>query len=402
MSDDIDIREIKIIKIPRDKPITSWKPSFKEIDVNSLGLNNLEIKQKLKNNPPTLKSVLRNEVQPNPSSLKKEPPKVEEKVNKEKIQKTTTEDELTKYFAASKEEDLDDVELQSDQEDQEDPDSEEIPDKPPSNNKIVEDEETEETEETEEGSEGPEGIFSHDIEESVEVQLSDEEVQEALTEEPKTVIEEAPPEETPQQKKQRVLRRLRTLKKINPNSTVPIPDFDYDDDLELMERTLGDYTYDLKIDRDVSFYRTLLGGYFIGTEFVSQFLDLDMVQFASSQIKIMHKYDSLLLELSEKNQQSWASNLPVEIRLLGFVVMNTVFHFLFRYITKTKGSAAGQAFASIYESLPNFGNKTQPSAQQQSPPPKVVSKTTQMKGPSVDLQQLAKELGSTEDSTEEE
>jgi len=174
---------------------------------------------------------------------------------------------------------------------------------------------------------------------------------------------------------------------------------------------LDDVAYDLKVDQNVAFYRTILYGYFGGVEFLSGLLgdSFDMVGFASSQFKIMHRYDSLLLELAEKNSEGWASNLPVEVRLLGLVVLNTAIFFLFKYISKVKGQAAGNAFMSIYESLPSFASKPveTPNASSNggngggSGPPKAKAKAA-FKGPSTNLEELEKKLGSTSSSEEEE
>ena len=77
---DENIREIKIIKVPLDKPQTIVPVAFKALDVNSLGLAHLEVKQKLKPNPPTLKSVVPapdDEEEDKPEPPKKTPAKKE-------------------------------------------------------------------------------------------------------------------------------------------------------------------------------------------------------------------------------------------------------------------------------------------------------------------------------------
>lgn len=395
-----DIREIKIIKVPREKPPVVWSTNtFKELDVNSLGLNHLEIKHKLKPNPPTLKSVPSTPKE-TPKQTTPSPPK--EKSSKPKSKKTATEDELIKAFAESREasekdesdsseEDEDSEEDESDSSEEEDEESEEggVEEKPKKSSKKASQSES----------------SSLELEVPVDLEGSEnEEVEEAL-QEPKTVIEEAAPEETEEQKKRKIVRRLRTLKKIYPSAN--IPDFDYDDDVELMNRTLEDVTYDMKVDQNVSMYRTFLLGYFSGTEFLAGFLDYDMVGFASSQYKIMNHYNSLLVELAEKNQESWVSNLPVEVRLLGLIVLNTAVYFLFRYIYNTKGAAAGHAFMGIYDNLtsygPSHGESSTPSGNSvsgasASPAPKPKA----FKPPSVDIDKLKEEVGSSTESDSEE
>lgn len=386
---EVDIREIKVIKIPREKPLMAFPANFRELDINSLGLPLLEIKSKLKPNPPTLKSV-REVREKTPTETKAvKPSKVEEPPPKKpKVQgKATTEDEIAKVFAESKEEG-------SIEEEEEEP--------------LETDDEAEGIDDEAEDGENEQLKFherkSHDSSE-VEFEISSEseqenkEVGEAL-EGPKTIIEEAPPEETEMQKKIRILRRLRTLKKVHPTAMIP-DDFDEDDDLGVLSRTLENIAYDLKVDQNVAFYRTILCGYFGGVEFISGLLGdgFDMVGFASHQFKIMHQYDSLLLEVAEEDSGGWVSNLPPKVKLLGFMILNTAVFFAFKYISRNRGSAAAGAFMGFYEALP-IVSKPPPPATKDHQAPEAPKQAPAFRGPSTNLEDLKKRIGSTSSESE--
>lgn len=400
-----EIREIKVNKIPREKPLVSWPPDFPPMDVNSLGLDLLEVKAKLKASPPTLKSVtVEKPAKAGSKGAVKKPTKVSEKKAPEaktKPQKkavSKTEEDLYKTFANSQAEDsdLEEGDLEEEEEDfGEDPE--------------------EDFEGEEEGDEGPEGedFEGEDLEEEGENDKSssfmldvggssEDEVEKAFEEKKETVvIEEKPPEETPQQKKTRIIRRLRTLKKLLPNAT--IPDFDHDDDLSIMEIALDDIQFDLKVDQNIAFYKTLLWGYFGGVEFVAGFLDIDMSRFGAQQLRMMRYYNVLIAEIAEKNSNSWFFNLSAEVKLMGLLFLNTLVYFLMKHITKNKGEAAGASFMAFYENLPIFsaldsgsGNATSSG----SPPgntPMTPAPKPKVRTPSVNLDDM--EIDST---TEEE
>jgi len=383
-----------VIKVPREKPLASWPAAFKDLDVNSLGLEHMEIKSKVKLNPPTLRSVLPNPA-PKPAPAPKKPsPKAEPRPPPKPILKkaSTTEDEIAKAFAAESREDSD----LDEGEDLEVEDESEI---------------GENIDEIDSDDSGGDEDVAEDLEdddsEALAIELSSDKENDEITDalkEPEAVVVAAEPEETEREKKRRILRRLRTLKKINPEFNIP-GDFDENDDLELMQSTLDDIVYDLKLDQSLAIYRTVLQGYFGGVELLAGFLDYDMVGFAGHQMKMMRRYDSLLMELAEKNSGGWASNLPIELRLLGMVLINTAVYFLFRYIFNKKGAPQAHAFMGVVDALPSFDAKPAAAPTAATPgetPAAPTPAPRTFRGPSVNLKDIEKEIGSTSDSESEE
>lgn len=391
-------REIRVIKVPREKPLASWPAAFKDLDVNSLGLEHMEIKSKVKLNPPTLRSVLPNPT-PKPAPAPKKPsPKAEPRPPPKPILKkaSTTEDEIAKAFAAESREVSEVDDLEDDEAEAEsigDIDDNDSDDSGDDVDPVVED--LEDLEDLED-----------DDSEVLAIELSSDKENDEITDalkEPEAVVVAAEPEETEREKKRRILRRLRTLKKINPEFNIP-GDFDENDDLELMQSTLDDIVYDLKLDQSLAIYRTVLQGYFGGVELLAGFLDYDMVGFAGHQMKMMRRYDSLLMELAEKNSGGWASNLPIELRLLGMVLINTAVYFLFRYIFNKKGAPQAHAFMGVVDALPSFDAKPAAAVGAATPgeTPAAPTPPRTFRGPSVNLKDIEKEIGSTSDSESEE
>lgn len=216
------------------------------------------------------------------------------------------------------------------------------------------------------------------------------------------------PVESEMDKKLRIIRRLRTLRKINPSLNIPSEDFTIEDDLDLMERTLNDVVLDIKLDQNLTIYRTVLQGYFGGVEFVAGMLDYDMVGFAGSQMKMMRRYDSLLMEIAEKNSGGWASSLSPEIRLLGLIIIQTAIYFIFRYIYNKKGAPQAYAFQAIVDAVPAMDSSSttpqEPTSNKgnsgTSAAPEVTA-TPRAKGPSVNIKEIEAELGSTSSDVED-
>lgn len=398
----VEPREIKIIKVAREKPPSAWNAQhlFENLDVNALGLDLLEVKAKLKSSPPALKSSLPAKTNAKPSVIPK--PKSSPKVvlspkgspsGSYRSAKGATEDSMAKAFAAGSQEEFSEGSEVGSESD--------VKSSLGSNSrKSVSRSGSQSRSKSHSGS--PSQSISSSLEEDfgeLSGSGANEEIGEALKE-PETIVE-AEPEETEADKKRKIIRRLRTLRKINPNLNIPTEDFTLEDDLELMQNTLDEVVQDIKVDQNLTIYKTFMQGYFVGTEFLAGMLEIDMIGFAAAQMKQIRRYDSLLLELAEKNSGGWAANLPVELRLLGLVMINTAVYFAFRYIYNRKGSAQANAFMGVYDSLPSFdgssagnsGNTGTAGAAGSVPvpePPKV-------KGPSVNLKEIEDQLGSTSD-----
>lgn len=141
------------------------------------------------------------------------------------------------------------------------------------------------------------------------------------------------------EEKEEYLLKFRILRRTYPN--IDVPEFTEYSDLETMKKSYDRTLRDLSFDDNLDTYRTYLKMGFLGVEFVcTRGIGIDMTGFASSQITSMNKYDKLLIELGEKNYASWGSNFPVEVRLLGTVLIQAM---LF-YITRMIGAKIGDIF----------------------------------------------------------
>lgn len=83
-------------------------------------------------------------------------------------------------------------------------------------------------------------------------------------------------------------------------------------------------------------------------EFVAvNWMELDFVGFTGHQMTLMSKYDRMLIELGEKSYNSWGSNLPVEIRLIGFILLQAGIFYLGKIIAEKGGSGIAEVFKNL-------------------------------------------------------
>jgi hypothetical protein len=88
----------------------------------------------------------------------------------------------------------------------------------------------------------------------------------------------------------------------------------------------------------------------------TEYLNIDLGGFAVQQISMMYKYDSLLIELGEKSCERWTTNLPVEVRLLGMILIQAAIFYLAKVITDKVGKDAGELFRGVTGQPPTAPN----------------------------------------------
>jgi hypothetical protein len=133
-----------------------------------------------------------------------------------------------------------------------------------------------------------------------------------------------------------LLFKFKLLKQGNP--TEDIPTFTINSDPEFVAKTYDDILRNLSLTDNVNKYKKYLMFGFMGVEALAgNVLGFDMKGFTKQQIVEMSSYEKLIIELGEKNyvpQSKW----PVELRLLGMIVMNAAFFIASKMALRATGT----------------------------------------------------------------
>ena len=152
------------------------------------------------------------------------------------------------------------------------------------------------------------------------------------------------PEERERNEKEEYIWRFKILKKKYKNRK-EIADYNEHDDLFTMKQTYDRTLREIQLEDNCESYRMYLFGGFMLMEFVSNnWLDIDLTGFAAQQMLMQDKYDRMLIELGEKSYNRWGSNLPVEIRLIGFIILQAGIFYLGKVIAEKGGGAMADIF----------------------------------------------------------
>jgi hypothetical protein len=152
--------------------------------------------------------------------------------------------------------------------------------------------------------------------------------------------ENAPPPEpemSPEEREARdvdeYLWRFRVLKKKYPKAV--LPEFTkHSDPIEMKvayERSLKELT----MDDCINSYQGYILMSFVGMEGFAKWMSIDIGGFAKSEREALERhreYDKFLIEMGEKSYSSWGVNIPVEIRLVLFVVFKMITFFVVKHM----------------------------------------------------------------------
>jgi hypothetical protein len=187
------------------------------------------------------------------------------------------------------------------------------------------------------------------------------------------------PEERAIKEKEEYMWRFRILKKKYGNSaSIPIPEWNEHSDLSMMKNSYERTIKELYLDDSVETYRTYLMGGWVVMEYVCvQLIGIDLRGFTSQQIRMMNKYDRMLIELGEKSYTRWGMNLPVEIRLIGMILFQAGIFYLGKIISDSYGSDAAEFFKGFTGQPPEKGGAAGSPAEKPSP----IDADRRMKGP---------------------
>lgn len=139
------------------------------------------------------------------------------------------------------------------------------------------------------------------------------------------------------QKKQELLDKFYTLKQKYKGAN-DIPEFTIHSDLATMERSYERTVRRLKIDSRIAWYGQMITYVFVGIEwFCSTIFKIDMSGYTQHQTLHRDSYESLLVELGERSYMPKNWNIPVELKLVGLILMNTALFIFSKLMMKKMG-----------------------------------------------------------------
>ena len=164
-------------------------------------------------------------------------------------------------------------------------------------------------------------------------------------------------ENTVDEEKQEYIAKFSMAAKMYPSAQIPY--ITMSTDLQFMKNEYNTLMRKLNIDDKHQKYKQFLTMAFYGIEFVlGKFFKLKMVGFAEEQIKNMEKYDRLLLELGHKHYIPNApERFPVEIRLVGLLLIQTAFFLIMQKISNNMsiGGSGGNGLFSFFSNMMSGG-----------------------------------------------
>lgn len=161
--------------------------------------------------------------------------------------------------------------------------------------------------------------------------------------------------------KRELMLKIDMLRKYYPTST--IPEFNIYSEYSVMKKTYDSTVRSLSIDSQVESYEKyiLIFSYIIEM-LAGKFLNFDMTGFSKHQMQSMGTYKKLLIELGEKSYSPDGSNWPVEVRLLGTVIIQMA---IFVFMKKMGGGLMDNLFNSAF--LSQAGQQAGPFQAQNQP-----------------------------------
>jgi len=194
-------------------------------------------------------------------------------------------------------------------------------------------------------------------------------------------------EEEETTKKRDLLHKFQRLRRVYPGAK--IPEFSEHSDLKMMEREYDFIVKDLEIAQFTEQWKMYLGMAFKGLEwFLVNYMEFDdILGFAQDQATKLHKYESILAEIGEKNYISENKKWPPELRLVGLFLTQALSFTFMKYMGKMMTGGKRKPQQETYQ--PRNYSPFDPSAQPtfNAPPP---GPKKSFKGPDIDLDEFEK------------
>ena len=180
-------------------------------------------------------------------------------------------------------------------------------------------------------------------------------------------------------KKREYLYKFRQLKKSYP--IAKIPEYTEYTDIRVLEREYDTVVRELNINSSVENYKRYLNMAFMGLEYaLVTFLKFEDIKgFAVEQASSINQYESILMEIGEKNYLQDNKKWPAELRLLGIVFMNAAMFIGIRMFYKKSGI-----------NLSAQPRPPPPQGEYRGPPPQQAPR--KMRGPDIDLDDFDMDL----------
>lgn len=252
--------------------------------------------------------------------------------------------------------------------------------------KIIEKEEKEDEEEEEINEE-------KDEEKNTDIEPQEEEKEEEGKEdEEEDIYAGLTPEEREIKEKEEYIWRFRILKKqYGKHATIEIPSWNEHSDLHMMKTSYERTIRELYLDDAVETYKTYLIGGWIVMEYVcTQIIGIDLRGFTVYQIKIMYKYERMLIELGEKSYTRWGMNLPVEVRLIGMILFQAGIFYLAKIISDKFGSNLAEIFRGFTGQPPPGTDNSNGNNKENNDNEEIENDGKKMKGPKIRAEDIRK------------
>lgn len=324
------VRNLEVIKVARKDPVPDYPINFPPLE--NLHLELLENKKKLKPGLPLI-PLIPKKVKPKPLPPPRDPP--------HKSPQGAPQDTPQSPSGGSPEGSPggspggspdDDEEMVNALKEDSESVPKEVPKKDPVEEALGEEEEEEEDEIQ---------AFRDNI------PLEEQEIFDELTSSEQEKYIRMSSEQRERYQKEAYIWKWRLLKRSYPTRK-DLPEYNEHSDFHTMRTSFHRTMKDLQLEDNIESYRTYLVFGWIGIEyFATQHLGIDMSGFTKSQTRMMHKYEKLLIELGQRPYSQWGANLPVEVRLLGLILIQAGFFYLAKVVSSKFGSTVAEMFKGI-------------------------------------------------------